>query len=303
MDSDYHFDWNHARLFVAVADHGSLSAASRAIGVSQPTIGRAIQALESNLQTPLFARHAKGLTLTEQGLHLIEPARELALAASALAAAAAGRSVDMSGSVRITASQIVATFVLPPMLADLRRIEPSIQIEIVATDSVENLLFREADIALRMVRPSQVDLVTRHVADMAMGLYGSHDYITEYGEPANVDELLEHALVGYDRSSLIIDGARSMGWELDRTHFALRCDDQVVDWNLIVAGAGIGFSSQWVGEGDPRVKRILPELSIPALPIWLTSHAALKTSRRVRFVYDYLGQALAARSRPDPNRK
>ncbi len=297
MDNRFDFNWEHINLFVAVADQGSLSAAARETGVSQPTIGRVIQALEADLGVSLFERHARGLRLTQQGQDLIFHARTMAVAAANLSLAAAGRADDLAGNVRITASQLVATYILPPLLARLRRNEPRIQVEVVATDAVENLLFREADIALRMVRPTQVDLIARHVADMPLGLYASHAYLAERPAPETMDDLQLHSVIGYDRSTLIIEGARQLGWEVDREFFAYRCDDQVVAWNMVLAGLGVGFTSQWVARADDRVVRLLGDLSLPVLPVWLTSHAALKTSRRVRYVFDFLGEALSAMGR------
>lgn len=222
-------------------------------------------------------------------------ARAMAEAAATLSLAAAGRSDQLDGVVRITASQVVASYVLPPMLARLRRAEPRIQIEIVATDVVENLLYREADIAIRMVRPVQQDLITRHVGDMPMGLYASHAYLAERPPPETIEDLELHSMIGYDRSTLIIEKARAMGFSLDRNFFAYRCDDQVTYWHMVLAGLGLGFTARPVAEGDQRVVRVMHDLAIPPLPVWLTSHGALKTNRRVRYVYDFLAQAFSER--------
>ncbi|MBN4066394.1 LysR family transcriptional regulator [Ahrensia sp. AH-315-G08] len=292
MDIRSEFDWRHVGLFVAVAEHGSLSAAARVLRVSQPTIGRAIQALEEELGVSLFSRHPRGLTLTEQGEELAQHGREMARAAAQFSLAAAGRSDDLVGTVRITASQVVATFVLPAILARMRREEPRVQVELVATDEVENLLYREADIAIRMVRPRQQELIARHVADMPMGIYASHAYLAAQTAPISVDTLDLHSLVGYDRSTLIIDAARELGVNFTRDSFAYRCDDQVACWHMVLAGAGIGFTSDWVARGDDRVVRILSGFKLGTLPVWLTSHSALKRNRRVRFVYDFLAKAL-----------
>lgn len=292
MDMKVKFDWAHVSLFVAVADCGSLSGAARATGVSQPTIGRAVRALEEDLDVVLFTRHPKGLNLTKQGETLIFHARAMAHSAARLSLSAAGRSNQLVGTVRITASQIVATYVLPSILTRLRRAEPRIQVELVATDNVENLLFREADIAIRMVRPTQQDLIARHVTDMPVGTYASHSYLAERPAPETVEDMLLHSLIGYDRSTLIIDGAAERGIELKPENFSIRCDDQAACWQLVLAGAGIGFMSCWLADSDDRVMRLLPEFDLGVLPVWLTSHGALKTNQRVRFVYDYLAAEL-----------
>ena len=286
------FNWEHVNLFVAVADTGSMSAAARETGVSQPTIGRAIAALEADLGVSLFARHSKGLHLTEQGEGLVAHARSMARSAAELSLAAAGRSQKTQGTVRITASQIVATYILPPILARLRREEPLIQIELVATDNVENLLFREADIAIRMLRPTQQELIAKHVGDMKMGIYASNAYLSERPEPHTMEDMELHSIIGYDRSTLIIDKARELGAELNRDMFSMRCDDQVVHWQLVLAGLGIGFMAQAVAQNDHRVVRILHGMDLGSLPLWLTSHTGLKSNHLVRTVFDHLSEHL-----------
>ena len=294
MEDALDFDWSQAGLFVAVADHGSLSAAARATGVSQPTIGRAVQSLETDLGVSLFKRHPRGLELTEQGSAVVYHARAMAKAAAQLSLEAAGRADQLEGVVRVTASQFVATHVLPSILARLQRQEPRIQIEIVATDTIENLLFREADIAVRMARPTQLELITRHVGDVSMGIYAAHSYLAQRPPPETLDDLELHSVIGYDRSTLIIEGARDLGWEISRDFFSYRCDDQVVCWNMLLAGVGAAFAPQYVAAGDDRLVRVLNDVQLPVLPIWLTSHSALKSNRRVRYVYDFLAQAFSS---------
>ncbi|MEP0940318.1 MAG: LysR family transcriptional regulator [Rhizobiaceae bacterium] len=294
MDQIAGFDWTQIRFFVSVAETGSLSACARATGASQPTVGRAIASLEEALGVSLFKRHARGFELTQQGADLLPHARAMANAAADLSLAALGRSQTLEGTVRITASRIVAAYVLPSILADLRRAEPRIDIELVATDTVENLLFREADIALRMVRPTQQDLISRHIGDLPMGVYASRDYLNEHPAPQQVEDLFDHVMIGYDRSNLIIDGARAIGLQIHRDFFTYRTDDQIAYWQLVRAGLGIGFTARPVAREDANIVRLLPELEIQSLPIWLTSHGALKTSRRVRFVFDFLATALKA---------
>ena len=287
------FNWDHVSLFVSVADTGSMSAAARETGVSQPTIGRAIAALEADLSVSLFSRHSKGLHLTEQGEALVLHARSMADSAAQLSLAAAGRSQKTQGTVRITASQIVATYVLPPILARLRRQEPRIQVEVVATDQVENLLYREADIAIRMVRPAQQDLISKKIGELKMGIYASNSYLAERPAPETMEDLELHSVIGYDKSTLIIEAARTMGAELTSDFFSFRSDDQVVGWQMVLAGHGIGFMARAVAKGDERVVRILHGLEIPSLPIWLTSHSGLKANHVVRTVFDFLSNELA----------
>ena len=286
-------DWDHLRVFVGVAEHGSLSAAGRELNISQPTVGRHIQSLEDSLGVRLFQRTVRGLDLTDTGRDLLEHGREMAAAADRLALAAAGREAAVSGTVRVTASAFVATLTLPEIIADLRLAHPEIEIELVASDATENLLQREADIAVRMYRPRQVDVITRKVSELSLGVYAANSYLSRRGTPRELNDLLAHDIVGYDREETILQGFAAVGVEVDRHFFVARCDDQVAYWHLVVAGVGIGFSQVRVGDAEPLVSRVLPDFAIPPLPVWLTAHAGLRTNPRVRRVFDFLAERLA----------
>lgn len=282
------FDWTHLQTFLAVAEHGSLSGAARATGGSQPTMGRHIRALEASLAQPLFTRVQGGLNLTPLGGELAEHARQMSDIAGQIALTAAGQSAQIAGTIRLTASEIVAAHILPAMLRDLRAEEPEIQIEVVASDQTENLLRREADIAIRMYRPGQMDVITRHVADFETALFATPDYLDRYGEPSSMGDLGQHNFIGYDRSDLILNGFRDAGYPVDREFFAFRSDNQLVCWQMVRAGFGIGFNQRRIGLAEPAVRQVLMDQKLPALPVWLTAHQELKTSRRVRRVYDFL---------------
>ena len=213
-------------------------------------------------------------------------------AAGKMALNAAGRAKHVSGVVRITASVAVSYYLLPPILADIRIHHPDIELELVPSDASENLLFREADIALRMYRPTQLDVVIKHLGDIALGLYGAKTYLERAGVPKNIPDLFNHALVGYDRSELIIRGMRERGMEVDRHAFGTRCDNHAVYWEMVRAGCGLGFGQVPVGECDPLVQRVMPELPIPCLPIWLTAHEAMRQTPRLRRVWDMLAEGL-----------
>jgi len=284
-------DWTLLQTFVSVTRHGSLSAASRAMQISQPTISRHIAQLEEHIGFRLFERAKSGVTLTAKGVELLEHASEMAKAAAKLQVAGDGSSDTMSGTVRITASQIVATFLLPEILAEFHKEEPTIQIELVASDETGNLLHREADIAVRMFRPTQLDVISKKIAELELGVYAAKTYLERNGEPADIEHLKEHGFIGYDRSTQILDGFQKNGVDVDREFFSFRSDDQVVCWAMVVAGFGIGFNQRVIGDHDTRLKRILRDVKIPAIPVWLTAHSALKSNQRIRRVYDFLGVA------------
>ncbi len=289
-------DWSLVQAFIAVAETGSLSAAARALNLSQPTLGRRVREIEAALGAELFQRHAKGLALTATGQAMLGPAQAMREAAGRLALVAAGEDRGLSGPVRITASVVVSHFVLPPVLIQLRREEPGIEIDLVASDSSENLLFREADIAVRMYRPGQLDVVTRHVADLPIGIYAARSYLDRVGRPVTEQNLRDLDWVGYDRNELIIRGMAEAGWTVDRAFFKLRTDDQAAYWQLVRAGGGIGVAQQAMGDPDPLVERIVPDMALPHLPVWLTAHEEVRRVPRVARVWDALVAAFSALS-------
>ena len=215
-----------------------------------------------------------------------EGARQVALAA-------AGRDERAAGPVRITASVFVSVQLLPPILADIRRKYPEIEIELTSSDRTENLLFHEADIALRMYRPEQLDMITRHLGELGLGVYASPVYLAHNGTPKTFADVLTHDFIGYDRDDRLIRGFRDAGLEATRDSFPIRTDDQVAYWALVCAGAGLGIGQRAVAGRDPRVIRILPDAPLPSLPVWLTAHESLRHTPRVARVWDALAEGLS----------
>jgi DNA-binding transcriptional LysR family regulator len=293
MDSPLsHLDWSLVQAFLAVAETGSLSAAARQLNASQPTLGRQIREIERQLGAELFRRQPRGLTLTETGAAILDPARRMREAMGQIALTAAGKAARLEGTVRITASEAVSVFHLPPILARMRQAEPEIAIDLVPGDSTTNLLFREADIAVRMYRPTQLDLVTRHLGDMPLAMFAAQSYLDRRDTPQTPADLLAHDIVGYDENPLIIEGFRNAGFPVDRDFFRMRCDDNIVYWQLIRAGCGIGFAQRNVGRADPLVRELALGFPLPILPIWLTAHEAMRGTPRIRRVWDLLAEGL-----------
>jgi len=285
-------DWSLVQAFLAVAETGSLSAAARQTGASQPTLGRQVQRMEAALGLALFHRRARGFELSEQGAMILPAALAMREAAGRLALVAAGQDAAPEGDVRITASNVVSHFILPPILAKLRRDAPGIHIELVPTDSTENLLFREADIAIRMYRPMQLDVITRHVTDLPIGIFAARSYLERAGTPASVDDMLAHDFVGYDRDDRIIRGMAELGWKATRDDFDIRTDDQAAYWHLVRAGCGLGIGQVLAVQGDADMIRLFPDLPIAPLPVWLTAHETMRNTARVRLVWDALADGL-----------
>jgi DNA-binding transcriptional LysR family regulator len=288
------FDWSLMRSFLAMIERGSLLAAARQLGVSQPTLGRHVAELERQLGTVLFERTGRGLVATSAARSIADQARAMADNAEAIGRTLTGQSTQLSGSVRITASQIVATYLLPPLLAAFREREPGIEIDIVASNAVSNLLRREADIAVRMVRPTQVSLVARRAGEARIGAYARKDYLRRRGVPERPSDLTRHDLIGLDRGDSIIRTFASFGHTIERDSFTIRSDDHVVLWQALCDGLGVGFAATWLADRELSLVRILPDLPMPGLPVWLTVHREIRSSARIRAVYDFLAGAIPA---------
>ena len=286
------FDWSLIRSFLAALDAGSLLGGARALNTSQPTLGRHIAGLESQLGLVLFERTGRGLIPTAVALQLEASARAMETASLQLSRSVTGSQKRVSGTVRITASQPVACYLLPPLLADMREALPEIQIELESSNTVSNLLRREADIALRMVRPDQSTLVAKKMGLVRVGAFASTAYLARCGVPRQPQDLFDHALIGYDQVDDILRGFRQFNEAVAREAFALRSDDLIVHSQAVRAGLGIGFLADYVVRGDPQVQRVLKDLPLPELPMWLTVHREIRTNVRIRAVFDFLAKAL-----------
>lgn len=285
-------DWSLVQSFLAVLDHGSLLGAARKLNASQPTIGRHVTELENQLGIVLFDRTGRGLIPTESALRLAESARMMQIGAEQLERSAIGAEQSNSGTVRISASQPIACFALPPLLAQMRLTLPQVQVELVSSNSVSNLLKREADIAVRMIQPEQATLVARKIGKVTLRACAHQDYLRRRGVPRQPADLLSLDLIGNDRNDEILKGFAAMGFAVTRKNFAFRTDDLIVVWQAVRAGLGIGFVSEHLIRTDPAVVPVLPKLTIEPLPVWLAVHREIRTNKRIRAVYDFLSDAL-----------
>ncbi len=286
------FNWALIPSFLAALDCGSLMAAARQLDTSQPTVGRHIAELEAQLGVVLFERTGRGLVPTAHAHRLAESARAMSGAADQLARQASGAQDDTRGTVRITASQPVTCVLLPPLLVQLRQAYPDVQLELVASNAVSNLLQREADIALRMVRPDQSSLVAKRVGQVAIGTYAHRDYLRRRGTPRVPEDLMSHDLVGNDRNTDILRGFAGMGHPMEREDFAVRTDDLNAYQAAVDAGLGVGFLARYVARQNPDLVPLLPTLAIPPLPMWLAVHREIRSNPRIRQVWDFLAGAL-----------
>ncbi len=287
------FDWNRARAFLVTAEEGSLSAAARALGMTQPTLGRQVTALEQELGVALFERVGRGLALTPSGLELVEHVRAMGDAASRVSLTASGQSQSIEGAICITTTEAYAAFVLPPIIAKLRQIEPGITIEIVASNAVSDLRRREADIAIRNGRPTDPDLIGKKVKDDFAQFYATPAYLDQIGNPSSLAGFSQADFIGFDDNKPLLDGLNALGFNLTGGNFPVLTGSHLGYWELVKQGLGVGVMQMQTGDAEPLVKRVLPTMDPIEVPVWLVAHRELRTSRRVRLVFDFLSDELS----------
>ncbi len=287
------FDWNQARAFLATAEEGSFSSAARALRTTQPTIGRQISELETTLGVTLVERSVKGPTLTEAGRDLLDHVRAMAEAASLISIGAVSHSQEVSGEVTVTATDLLSAITLPPILASLRQSAPGLRVCIVASNDNQNLLQREADIAIRHVRPNQPELIGRHVGDFRASLYATSDYLDRAGRPRTPREVADHDFVGNPHPERLIAPLQDQGIPVRPENFVVTSDNGVVVWELLKAGLGISMLPEALCEAEPGLEKVLPDLPSPQFPVWLVTHREVQTSQRIRIVFDLLVRGLA----------
>lgn len=284
-------DWNLYASFREVMRQGSLSAAARTLGLTQPTLGRHVAALEAGLGTALFTRSPQGLAPTAAALELLPRVEEMHAAAEAAARAVSGGPSGETGVVRITASEIIGGVVLPPILAAFRARHPGVVIELVLTNRNEDLLRRDADIAVRMVRPAQSALVARRIGVVGIGLYAHRRYAETYGLPATLEDLASHPVIGFDRDDTVLRSV-SQGPLITRETFAFRTDSDLAQLAALRAGVGIGGCQTGIAAEDPDLVPVLPDAIRFELEMWLAMHEDLKAVVRVRLMFEHLVAAL-----------
>ncbi len=287
------FDWNQARAFLATAEEGSLSAAARALGLTQPTLSRQVAALEESLNVYLFARVGKSLELTQSGLDLLENFRAMGEAANSISLAASGKSQAIEGRVSITATDLMAAFYLPPILKVIQKKAPLIEIELVVSNDIRDLTRREADISIRHVRPEQPSLIAKKIGEKRAHLFAASSYLESIGRPQSKLEVGKADFVGIGTTDRALEGYRAFGLDLTQANFKLMANSGIVVWELVKQGLGISMLPDEYGEMVAGVEMVLPEMTGLSFPVWLVTHRELHTSRRIRLVFDLLAEMLA----------
>ncbi|MCJ8320748.1 MAG: LysR family transcriptional regulator [Colwellia sp.] len=287
------FDWNHIRAFLVTSEEGTLSAAAKALGLTQPTLSRQVCALETELRLTLFERVGQRLVLTNSGLELLEYAREMGNAALDFSLAATGQSQQIEGSVIVSASELTATYMLPKIIAKLRREEPGIDIEVVVSNEPSDLKRREADIAIRNFQPKQNDLIAKKLGEEVIWLYGTQQYLDNIAPITDYSQVKDVQIIGFDRSNSVADLLNKQGWKLSKQNFSLITSSQLMQLALCKEGQGLIFFPEKMGDQEPELLRAFEHMGpVMTLPIWLVCHQELRTCLRVRRVFDYISTEL-----------
>lgn len=291
---DTPFDWNRMRAFLATADHGSLSAAARSLGLTQPTLSRQIAALEEELGLMLFERVGRGLALTAVGREMHRHVQDMGIAADKVALAAFGQSQKIEGEVRITASDVMSAVFLPRAITRIKALAPNLVIDVVAANDIRDLMRREADIAIRHVRPEQPDLVARLICEAKGYFYASTDYLAARGHPKSLRDLEQHDFISMGDIPRMVTYLRDIGISLEERQFGVGSENGLVGWALAQAGLGIVPMDEVVARHSPDMVQLLPQTSF-SYPIWLTTHREIHTSPKMRLVFDVLAEVLVKR--------
>lgn len=284
------FDWNRVRALLVTAETGSFSAAAEALGTTQPTIGRQVAALEQELSVTLVERAGRGVALTPAGLALVEHARQMAESALQVSLVASGRSESLEGVVRITASDSLCVFVLGPLLAQLRAEYPGIVFDVFASTQTADLRQREADIAIRNFRPEDPELVATRLPDESGHFYATAAYLDAVGRPQIGGDLSCVDFIGFNRDPDFVEGMAAFGLTMRPRQVVVASENHLFQWAMVCQGMGVGVTMTCIGDAEPRVERAFPDMTPIPVQMWLTSHRAVRTSRRVRVVFDAIAE-------------
>ena len=285
-------DWSALRDVVTVAETGSLSAAARKLGVSQPTIGRRIEHLEQQLKTVLFNRAPKGLTLTETGNQILAYAQRMSDEAIAIERVARGASQSLEGTVRVTLTDMMGNHWLPAKLPEFFQRFPGLRMEVAVENRNLDLIKREADIAIRFGRPKQLDLVTRKSVEINYGVYATTAYLEKHGRPKSLRDFKHHYFVSYDEAVFQIQHLRRVEKIVGQQRILHRSSNITGVLEATKQGIGIGITGCYFSDPEPSLERLMPERFNVAYTAWVVAHADLFKSARIKAVFDFLVEKL-----------
>lgn len=285
------FNWQWWQYFLTIAEHGSLNQAAEALGVSQPTLSRQLLAMEKTLGQTMFDRSTQGLKLTRFGQALWEESAHMQANADRLQRLAQGEQTELSGRIRISVNEMIAHYYLPAILPDFMDRYPQLSVEIEVSNHASSLDKRDADVAIRMFPPTQLDLIARHLFDVPLGFYASETYLAKHGTPTSPETLFQHRLLGHDRDKQFEQGAQQMGWQVRNEDFLFRTDFMPLQLETARAGGGIVATHKVLCERY-RLKAVAEEIKLPSLPIYLVCHRDVQHNKAIRVMMDFLGERL-----------
>jgi DNA-binding transcriptional LysR family regulator len=287
------FDWNHTRAFLITAEEGTLSAAAKALNMTQPTLSRQVAALENEMGVTLFERVGQRLVLTDSGIELLEHARTMNKAARSFSLSASGQSQQLEGVVTVSVGELDAVYRLPKIIAKLRKEEPAIDIEVVVTNAASDLKRREADIAIRNFRPTQEDLIAKKLGEEVIWLYATQKYLAQFQMFSDPSKLNNIQIIGFDQSNSIAEILNSKGWQVSKRNCQISTSFQLLQLELCKQELGLIFLPEAIGDENPDLVRAFEHLGpTMQLPVWLVCHKELRTNLRVRRVFDFISNEL-----------
>jgi DNA-binding transcriptional LysR family regulator len=287
------FDWNHIRAFLATVETGSLSAAARVLKQTQPTLSRQISLLEDALDLTLFERGTRNMRLTDSGAELLSYVRNMADAATQISRVSAGQSQAIEGTVRVTSSDAMAAYALPPCLISLRKKYPGISVELVPSNEISDLTRRDADISIRHARPEQPDLVAKRITDIEISLFASADYLRSLDRTDQLSDFSSANFIGYGHPERLVPQINAMGIPVTKANFGITTSNGSTMYELVREGAGIAFLPTIVAEGRLGLQRIVKDAPVFNMETWLVTHREIQTSRRIRLTFDHLAKEIA----------
>ncbi|NRA20919.1 MAG: LysR family transcriptional regulator [Oceanospirillaceae bacterium] len=286
-------DWNLVRAFIFVAEQGSLSAAARKMNISQPTLGRQIQQLEKSTGLNLFRRSTQGLEITAEGRELMSSAKQAMAGMEAFQRQVVGHSDQLVGDIRISVNEIFGVYMMPRVIAEFQCLHPQVQIEMVITNQTSSLSKRDADLALRMFKPTQPNLVARRLPDLQLGFFAHNRYLKKNGTPQSPKDFISHKIIGFDLGNQFLEGAEKMGWSMTAKHFSVRTDSLIAHLALLRAAAGIVSTHVGLIRNEPEITQIMHDIKIPDLELWVVCHQDVQFNRRIKTFMDFLITAFA----------
>lgn len=281
-------EWNDLRLFLAIARHGTLSRAARELGVTQPTVGRQLTALEAKVGAELFERGPRGLHLSPVGQRILGSAERMEAAALELNRRLASAERGLEGNVIVTALEWIGSWILAPILADFVALHPAVSVELVTGVQRYSLARREADVAIRFAQFEQLDVVQQKIGEIESALYASSEYLSERGWPDFSSSLAGHSILLLDETAMHAPGFAWLRDSASSARVALRTNSVESLLRAAEAGAGITVLARFIGDARPSLVRVDTAHPFLKREVWIGVHRDLRSAPRVRALIEHI---------------